>query len=76
MGYLRIQPPDTTTALRAQTARALSRLMTEAEIADHLDHVPDPFCVEITCPQSPTGAHQAIVDCGDVVCPHCANVLP
>ncbi len=36
----------------------------------------DPFLLAVNCPQSPTGQHQVIFDCGDVVCPHCSTVLP
>lgn len=51
----------------------------EAEIAHQVaTYIPprDPFLIAISCPFSPSGQHQAIFDCGDVVCPHCSTVLP
>jgi hypothetical protein len=56
-----------------QTAEIIS-FIGEREIASVLRAI-DPFGLDDLCTLSPTGQHQAIGSCGDVVCCHCSRVF-
>ncbi|QPF81623.1 hypothetical protein IC762_17500 [Bradyrhizobium genosp. L] len=73
MGYLRQTqpaPPPVCIAIADEIEAHLQLLISEAFPPR------DPFLVVRNCAFSPTGMHQAISDCGDIVCPHCSTVLP
>ncbi|WP_407146300.1 hypothetical protein [Bradyrhizobium sp. ORS 86] len=74
MGFHRQIQPDAATALRAQTARALQRLIPLAEIARLEAEASDPFGIEC-CPVNRSGPHQMTASCGHVVCVHCARIF-
>lgn len=68
MGFARNPSP------RAIQAATIVSFVAEREIAEVLRAF-DPFGIDNLCTLSPTGQHQPIGSCCDVVCCHCSRIL-
>lgn len=69
-GFIRQGLPN----VPASGSAMICTFISETEIAT-VFATADPFGLDDLCTLSPTGRHQAVGSCGDVVCCHCSKIF-